>query len=88
MDLNTNTCTEGAEELTYEQCEAYAASKDMFNFVGYYTPDNDYYQYYTNNRSDRPKGCYCETVTAQIFFNEHQEGSSHPDYYPICIEEN
>jgi len=92
MAVNTNECTIGSQ-MTYAQCEAYAASIDMLSFMEYYKnyyadDDPDYYQYTRYNRDDRPKGCVHNSDPNEeygVHFNEHNTGSSDFDNSPVCI---
>jgi len=87
MIEDTNECTMGFDQMTYEQCEAYAASEDIDNFAGYYQEDG-YYQYARFSKATHPKGCIRDNTSRASFivqFNEHTTGSNNRKYSPVCI---
>jgi len=94
MEAGTTDCTADFEKMTYDQCEAFAASRDQTTFAGYYKSNNDYYQYYLKNVPEFPAGCLLRDDRGKVYFNEYDHsgdstsnGGSNAGYRPVCIME-
>jgi len=85
MEWGATDCAKG-KRMTYNQCEAYAASKDhLRKFRGYYTENGEYYQYYQKNTKKLPSGCFLRK-NGSIYYNDYRK-SERGDraYLPVCI---